>query len=234
MVGSIPACSSRAHKALLTAAAGITAVLLAGCSGGGHTSADRSGASTAPTSRSSAGATSASATGATANPVGPVATAGGAHASAGSSHDPSAKGGKREEVPSRTMTTAAPVGLHSTATFGGRVTARITAIKAIRATGHGPGEISGPALEVTFALTNASAASVPLDSVTATLTDSSGTPAVSMIGSPAKPFKGTAPAGKSVRAVYVFSVAADRRSSVTVSLNYSAGKPVVLFVGNAS
>lgn len=143
-------------------------------------------------------------------------------------------GGIDQTVPSRPMVTKAPVALRSRAEFGGRISARISDITAIKATGQGPGEISGPALRVTFTITNGSSRRLGLGAVTANLTDSTGAPAVSLTGKPAAPFSGSAAPGASRTGVYVFSVATDRRSPVTISLNYAADAAVVLFKGSAS
>lgn len=136
-------------------------------------------------------------------------------------------------MPTRTLVTAAPVPLTGTATFSGTVSAKLAGIAPIKATAEGVGEISGPALKVTFTIVNHSAKAIDLDSVTATLTDSTGAPTVSMIGSPAKPFSGSVGPGSTATGVYVFSVPTARRDPVTISLSYTTAAPVVLFVGNA-
>jgi hypothetical protein len=53
-----------------------------------------------------------------------------------------------------------------------------------------------------------------------------------MIGSPAKPFRGNVPAGRSSAATYVFALSKSHRNPVTISLSYTTEAPVVLFVGN--
>jgi hypothetical protein len=142
-------------------------------------------------------------------------------------------GGINATVPARTITTAPPVPLKSPASFGGKVSAFLASIKAINATAQGVGEISGPALQVTFTITNGSSNVVDLGSVTANLQDAAGTPSVSMIGPPAAPFHGSVAPGKSASGVYVFSLAKNHVNPVSISLSYTTAAPVVLFVGNA-
>lgn len=118
--------------------------------------------------------------------------------------------------------------------MGGHVLVSITAVKHINAKGRGLGEISGPALAVTFRMLNRSSRTLSLNSVTANLTDDAGDPAVVMAGPPAQPFRGNLAAGKARSAVYVFAVAKDHRTPVTISFSYTTQAPVVLFRGDAA
>jgi hypothetical protein len=135
-------------------------------------------------------------------------------------------------VPARTVITARPVATDQTATFGNRVTARISSLKRINAVARGVGEISGPAVAVSFRIENGSGNSIDVGSVTANLQDAAGTPSTSMIGSPAEPFAGSVAPGRSGTGTYVFALSKSHRNPVTISLSYTPVAPVVLFEGN--
>lgn len=140
-------------------------------------------------------------------------------------------GSIHKTVPAKTVVTASPVATDQTATFGNRIAARISTIKKITAVARGAGEVSGPAVAVTFVIENGSGSSIDLGTVTANLQDAAGVPSVSMVASPAQPFAGTVGAGKSRTATYVFALAPSHRNPVTISLSYTTAAPVVLFVG---
>jgi hypothetical protein len=135
-------------------------------------------------------------------------------------------------VPARTLATARPVATDQTASFGNEVSARISALKHINAVAHGIGEVSGPAVAITFVIRNGSSRTIDLGSVSANLQDAAGTPANSMSGSPAKPFAGKLAAGKSSAGTYVFSLPKGHPNPITISLSYTTAAPVVLFVGD--
>jgi hypothetical protein len=140
--------------------------------------------------------------------------------------------GIHETVPTQTVRTAAPVAIDKTAAFGHEVTARIAAIKHINAVAQGVGEVSGPALAVSFVIDNGSGSSIDLGSVTANLQDAAGIPSTSMTASPAHPFAGQLAGGGSSTGTYVFALAKGHHNPLTISLSYTTAAPVVLFVGN--
>jgi len=131
------------------------------------------------------------------------------------------------------VTSAPPVALTDTADFGGKVTAKIAEITPIQATATLPGEISGPAVAVTVEVDNGSADTIGLDSVTVTLTDSAGNPASTVSGSTGE-LSGALAAAGSAKGMYVFTVPADARNPVTVTVNYSSGAPTLVFTGAVS
>ena len=137
-------------------------------------------------------------------------------------------------VPEAPVTTAPAVGLTDTADFGDRVTARITQVAAVQATATLPGEVSGPAVAVTVEITNSSAETVGLDSVTLTLTDAAGNPASPIAADPSTPLSGVLAAGAAATGTYVFTVPADQRNPVTVTVSYSSGAPTLVFSGQVS
>lgn len=137
-------------------------------------------------------------------------------------------------VPEVPVTTAPAVGLTDPADFGGQVTARIAQVSAVQATATLPGEVSGPAVAVTVEITNSSAESIGLDSVTVTLTDAAGNPASSIAADPSAPLAGVLGAGAARSGTYVFTVPADQRDPVTVTVTYSSGAPTLAFTGQVA
>ena len=138
------------------------------------------------------------------------------------------------EVPSVVDETAAPVALSATADFGGGVTGKIVKLESINASARLPGEVAGPALRITFSVTNGSASTIDLRLVTVNVTNSVGTPAVPISGNGTNLFTGTLGAGKSAQGIYVLSLATQNRNPVTISVSYSSSAKVVLFTGNAN
>ncbi len=130
------------------------------------------------------------------------------------------------------MTTEKPVPMASTADFGD-VSAAITSVSAVTATGVGPGEITGPAVAVTVKITNESAEPFDLDSVFVDLTDSTGGPGQPSISNPAMPLTGELAAGSNAEGVYVFRVPEDARKPVTILVSNTMAAKVVSFVGDA-
>jgi hypothetical protein len=136
-------------------------------------------------------------------------------------------------VPEREIPTNPAVPLDGTADFGDKILARLTDVKAVDATARVPGEISGAALAVTVEIANTSSDPIGLDSVTVNLTGAGDVPAPPVTTDPASPLSGTLMPGEKKSGVYVFTIPADSRSSVGVTVLYSAGAPIVLFQGNA-
>jgi hypothetical protein len=166
--------------------------------------------------------------------VSPVPTATPSSSPAAPKTKSGATGGINQTVPARTLVTAKPVATNQTASFGNSVSAHISALKHINAVAHGIGEVSGPAVAVTFVIQNGTGHAVDLGSVSANLEDAAGTPANSMSGSPAKPFAGKVAAGKSSSGTYVFSLPKGHPNPITISLSYTTEAPVVLFVGDTA
>jgi len=140
-------------------------------------------------------------------------------------------------VPEVPVTTAPAVALTDTADFGGQVSARISQVSAVQATATLPGEISGPAVAVTVQITNGSGQAIGLDAVTVTMADAGGNPATAISVNPADPsgpLQGALSAGASASGTYVFTVPADQRNPVTVTVNYSSGAPTVVFTGQVA
>jgi hypothetical protein len=128
--------------------------------------------------------------------------------------------------------TAKPVDLDKTQKAGA-IAVSLKSIKSTKVTGHGPGEISGPALVVTVVVKNGSKSRVSVDSAIVTLIDSKGNVGTPMTESPARPFTGSVAAGDSATGVYVFQIGKKVRNPIRVSVTYSTEHTTALFVGNA-
>ena len=127
-----------------------------------------------------------------------------------------------------------PVGFDQPAAVGNGITAEVVSLEAIEGTGQGPGNIAGPALRVTIRITNGTAGPVSLDGVAVDLAHGAElTPASPLEDPSTAPFAGTVqPSGNAV-GVYVFSVPADDRDLVNLSVGYQAGAPFLVFAGPA-
>lgn len=127
--------------------------------------------------------------------------------------------------------TAPPVDLEDPAEIGA-LTARLTRIEAIEGEAEGPGEIAGPALRVTVELTNGGDAAADLTGVVVNLYHGPGSaPAEMLAGSGSAWLEGTLAPGGTVTGVYVFTVPADDRDPVQVTVFVTPDEPTVLFEG---
>lgn len=140
-------------------------------------------------------------------------------------------GNIHQTVPSAVQATNPAVPLSATAQFGGGVAASITNLKTLTTQANGPGEISGPGVQLTIRIDNQTSSELSVGSVAVNLQDANGTPG-SPIDSATHPFSGLVAAGKSVTAVYVFNLPTEHRNPTTVSITYSTKAPVVLFNGD--
>jgi hypothetical protein len=127
-----------------------------------------------------------------------------------------------------------PVGFDEPAAVGNGITAEVVSLEGIEGTGQGAGNIAGPALRVTVRITNGTAAPVFLDGVAVDLAHGAElTPASPLQDPSTAPFAGTVQPSGSAVGVYVFSVPADDRDLVHLSVGYQAGAPFLVFAGPA-
>lgn len=127
--------------------------------------------------------------------------------------------------------TAPPVDLEEPAGIGA-LTARLARIEAIEGEADGPGEIAGPALRVTVELTNGGAAEADLTGVVVNLYHGpDAAPAEMLAGSGSDWLEGSLAPGATVTGVYVFTVPADDRVPVQVTVFVTPDEPTVLFEG---
>ncbi len=135
-------------------------------------------------------------------------------------------------VPSPRGSTKAPVDLDKPASAG-KVVVRVVGLKAVNARAKIPGEVSGPGLAVTVKVTNNSARPLDAAHVLVTIFDSKKAPGGEMTGSPANPMNGSIEPGANATGVYLFTVAVNRRSPVTVYVALPTETPALAFRGDA-
>lgn len=124
------------------------------------------------------------------------------------------------------------VALDAPAATGDGVTGSLVSVEAVDGTGVGRGNVSGPALRVTVRLTNGTTEALALDGVAVELTHGADAVPASPLDDPShSPFGGSLEPGATAEGVYVFSVPADDRELVSVSVGYRAGAPFMVFSG---
>ncbi|RBY95119.1 hypothetical protein DQ237_15585 [Blastococcus sp. TF02-8] len=122
--------------------------------------------------------------------------------------------------------------LDATVDAGNGVAASLPSIRGIQGSATGPGNIAGPAVQVTVRISNGSAAAISLGGVAVNMYYSDERTPASPLDDPSqRPFAGMLDPGQSAEGVYVFSVPAEARDMVTVEVGYQAGAPLVLFTG---
>ncbi len=127
------------------------------------------------------------------------------------------------------------VALDEAAEVGDGVSASLVSLDAIEGTATGPGNIAGPALRITVRIANGTDEPVSLGGVVVDLASGRDLVPASPLGDPsAAPFAGTVAPGEHADGVYVFTIPEEDRGSVTVSVGYQAGAPLMVFTGSAS
>ena len=127
------------------------------------------------------------------------------------------------------------VALDEAAEVGDGVSASLVSLDAIQGTATGPGNIAGPALRITVRIENGTDGPVSLGGVVVDLASGPDLVPASPLGDPsAAPFAGTVAPGGHADGVYVFTIPEEDRGSVTVSVGYQAGAPLMVFTGSAS
>jgi hypothetical protein len=114
------------------------------------------------------------------------------------------------------------------------VAVTLPALRAVEATAVGPGNVAGPALQVTVRIANDTGRPLGLDTVEVTMTHGGDLTPASPVDDPTSArFSGVLAPGESAEGVYVFSVPADARASVTVQVGYQSGASLAVFTGPA-
>ena len=127
------------------------------------------------------------------------------------------------------------VALDEAAEVGDGVSASLVSLDAIQGTATGPGNIAGPALRITVRIENGTDGPVSLGGVVVDLASGPDLVPASPLGDPsAALFAGTVAPGGHADGVYVFTIPEEDRGSVTVSVGYQAGAPLMVFTGSAS
>lgn len=111
----------------------------------------------------------------------------------------------------------------------------LTSIEAVTGEAVQPGEVSGPAIRVTVQVTNETGREFNTSSIAVNAyTGKARVPAGTLVQPGGVPFYGRLAPGESTYGVYLFAIAADQRSDVTITVDYSAAVAVVVFQGDMS
>jgi len=207
----------------------LSAAILTGCS-------NDSSSSSAAATESVPPVTTTETAGATAEPT-PVAPASTGQASDGSSPDGQSADpqGLQPGQAGYTGASAPAVALNESSTSGD-ATVAITSLDAVDVPGDAlaPGEIGGAALQVNLSVT-AGGQDVDLSGALATLTyGPDATPAAPLSAAEGTELPASVSAGQTTTGSFRFSVPADARDQVTVSVTVVPGQPAVVFQGSAS
>ena len=110
----------------------------------------------------------------------------------------------------------------------------VVEISGITVEAETPGEIAGPAVAATVRFENGSGEPLDLGGTMVSLVDAAGNVAVPTTSAPAAPTSGTLDDGATAEGTYVFRMPEDTRNAITLTVDYSAGAPVVVFHGSVT
>lgn len=201
--------------------AGVTLVALVGCSS----------STTSPSASSTVSASGTATSGSTQGSAVPT-----------SSNDPSllpvpttpvdapSAGNINSDAPSATVTTKAPVQISQKATVVPGVQTSLT-VKGITATATLPGDVSGPAIQVTVTVVNNGKTAIDTSMMLVTALDAQGVSGVPFTGPPTKRIVSSIAPGKSATGVYALSLPTNGRSKVTVEVSVNPNLATASFVG---
>jgi hypothetical protein len=126
---------------------------------------------------------------------------------------------------------ATPIG--TPAADAGGLQFRIDSVEAVDGEASGPGEIGGPALQVTLSATNTSSAPIDLSLTLVDLRHGADQVPASPFSLGTTPFAGALAPGATASGVYVFGVPVERRAQVRIYVNAQPELPAVVFEGPA-
>lgn len=162
----------------------------------------------------------------------PVVTPSPAPTSGGSSSTP-AGGSPSTPRPTAPPKASKPVDIRESAPIDSGAKAQIVKISSVTSEAESPGEISGPAIQVTIQISAGSKDVDLRDVVVNGYYGSDLTPALPVAKPGGRPFAGTLSGGEETTGVYVFNVPTADRGDVTIELFYSSSQAPVLFKGFA-
>lgn len=110
----------------------------------------------------------------------------------------------------------------------------VVEISGITVEAETPGEVAGPAVAATIRFENTSGEPLDLGGAMVSLLDAAGNVAVPTTSTPAAPMTGTLDDGAGAEGTYVFRIPEDTRNEITLTVDYAAGAPVVVFHGSAT
>ena len=110
----------------------------------------------------------------------------------------------------------------------------VTELSAVTVEANTPGEVAGPAVAAMVRFENDSGEPLDIGGAMVTLLDAAGNVAAPTTSSPAAPALGTLADGEAAEGTYVFLLPEDTRDQITLTVDYQAGAPVVVFHGAAT
>lgn len=145
--------------------------------------------------------------------------------------DPAAVG-EGKTVAIEPVSTKPPVELDEAADFGTGLSVRLAGIESVQGVARAPGEIAGPALEVTVEAANDSPEAVSLDGVVVFLSYGEDRVPASDFRDGSAPLGGSLAAQSSATGTYVFAVPEEQRDDVRIEMSYTGEAPTVAFTGS--
>ena len=124
--------------------------------------------------------------------------------------------------------------LDDVVTLDSGVKVSVTEINGLTVEAETPGEVAGPAVAATIRFENESGHPLDLGGTMVTLVDAAGNVAAPTTSEPAAPTSGTLDDGGTAEGTYVFRMPEDTRNAVTLTVDYAAGAPVVVFHGSVT
>jgi hypothetical protein len=124
-----------------------------------------------------------------------------------------------------------PTPLDQPAELDGGIVVVVADAERVETKAETPGEVAGPAVAVRLKITNGTDSTVDLSTVMVSLTGDEGAFGQPTTSAPAAPFSGELAAGADAEGVYVFGLPAEQRDDLSIRVEYVAGAPLALFVG---
>lgn len=136
-----------------------------------------------------------------------------------------------EEAPPAPMQDAE---LDDVVTLDTGVRVSVVEIAGITVEAETPGELAGPAVAATIRFENESGEPLDVGGAMVSLVDAAGNVGAPTTSSPAAPTIGTIDDGDATEGIYVFRIPEDTRNDITLTVDYAAGAPVVVFHGSVT
>jgi hypothetical protein len=127
---------------------------------------------------------------------------------------------------------ADPLAFFAVAGFGDGISVRIVDMEAVDAEAYMPGEVSGPGAAISLEITNGSATDLDLDMLPVDPVNAADRSATLITSRETVAHSGTLAAGASAEGTYLFTIAVDDRSDVSLRVNNLASEPTVVFEGS--
>lgn len=139
-----------------------------------------------------------------------------------------------EPAPTKSPKPGKPIGIEDTGTIDEGAKLTVEKIASVTSVGKGPGEVEGPAIQVTLRV-KAGTSPVNLGDVAVNAYyGADRTPAVPMSGPGGDPLSGTVAARSTQDGVYVFNVPKGQRDKIEIEVFYEAAESPVVFQGSAT